>query len=274
MSEWETVAVEKEDGIAWVYLNRPEKRNAMNPKLHYEMLEVLDRLEFDDTAGVIVLAGKGDAWCAGQDLKESFRDLWDEPAELKRSSWAAQEWRWRRLYTYPKPTIAMVHGYCFGGAFTQLIACDVALAAEEATFGLSEVNWGTFPAGLVSRVLTEALGYRDAMYYVLTGATFDGRRAAEMRLVTFAYPQAQLRERTEALARTLLEKNPHTLAACKDAVKNSARMDFALAEQYFAARSLALRAVDPDARRQGIEQFLSGEYKPGFEPYSRSDQDQ
>ena len=269
VSSYETVLVEREEGVAWVTLNRPEKRNAMNPTMHYEMLEVLDELEFDPETKVLVLTGAGEAWCAGQDLKESFRDLWDKPAELKRSGWAAQEWRWRRLYHFPKPTIAMVNGYCFGGGFTQLIACDIALAAEEATFGLSEVNWGTFPAGLVSRVLVDAISYRDAMYYVLTGDTFDGKAAAAMRLVTFAYPLAELRERTSGLARKLIEKNPNTLTACKDAVKNSAKMDYAVAEQYFAARSQALRAVDPDARREGIQQFLDGKYKPGFGAYDR-----
>ena len=270
MTTFKTVKIEREGGIAWVILNRPEKRNAMNPTMHFEMNEVLDELEFDPETRVLVLTGVGEAWCAGQDLKESFRDLWDKPAELKRSAKAAQEWRWHRLYHFPKPTIAMVNGYCFGGGFTQLIACDIALAAEEATFGLSEINWGTFPAGLVSRVLADAISYRDAMYYVLTGDTFDGKAAERMRLVTFAHPLAELRDRTEELAHKLIAKNPTTLTACKDAVKNSAKMDYALAEEYFAARSQAMRAIDPDARRQGIQQFLDGEYKPAFDPYDRS----
>jgi trans-feruloyl-CoA hydratase/vanillin synthase len=266
---YETVLIERDAGIAWVTLNRPEKRNAMNPTMHYEMLQVLEELEFDDEVRVLVLTGAGSSWCAGQDLKESFQDLWDNPMELKRAGAAAQEWRWRQLFHFSKPTIAMVNGYCFGGGFTQLIACDIALAAEEAIFGLSEVNWAAFPAGLVSRVLADAISYRDAMYYVLTGETFDGRRAAEMRLVTFAHPLAELRERTETLARRLIEKNPNALTACKDAVKNSATMDYALAEQYFAARSQALRAADPSARSEGISQFLQGRYKPGFTAYDR-----
>jgi trans-feruloyl-CoA hydratase/vanillin synthase len=267
---YETVLVEREDGVAWVSLNRPEKRNAMNPTMHFEMVEVLEELEFDPEVRVLVLTGAGESWCAGQDLKESFRDLWDKPAELKRAANAAQEWRWKRLFHFPKPTIAMVNGYCFGGGFTQLIACDIALAADEATFGLSEINWGSFPAGLVSRALADAISYRDAMYYVLTGDTFDGKAAEKMRLVTFAYPLAELRERTSELAQKLISKNPNTLAACKDAVKNSPTMDYALAEHYFLIRGQALRAADPDARRQGIQQFLDGDYKPGFDAYERS----
>ena len=83
-------------------------------------------------------------------------------------------------FTFPKPTIAMVNGFCFGGAFTPLIACDFAIAAEDATFGLSEINWGIFPGGLVSRVLADAMSYRDAMYYIMTGDPFDGKKAAEL----------------------------------------------------------------------------------------------
>ena len=176
---YQTVKVEHGDGITWVILNRPEKRNAMNPTMHYEMVEVLAELEVDDETEVLVLTGAGESWCAGQDLKEYFRDLDDKPVERRRAGWASQEWRWRRLFTFPKPTIAMVNGYCFGGAFTPLIACDFAIAAEDAIFGLSEINWGIFPGGLVSRVLADAMTYRDAMYYILTGDTFDGRQASE-----------------------------------------------------------------------------------------------
>jgi len=154
---YKTVKVEKEEGITWVILNRPEKRNAMNPQLHYDMLDVVCELETDNQTQVMVLTGAGESWCAGQDLREFFRALDNDPAERRRAGWASQEWRWRRLFTFPKPTIAMVNGFCFGGAFTPLIACDFAIAAEDAVFGLSEINWGIFPGGLVSRVLADAL---------------------------------------------------------------------------------------------------------------------
>ena len=153
VKEFKTVKVEKEDGITWVILNRPEKRNAMNPQLHYDMLDALTEIEVDKDTKVVVITGAGPSWCAGQDLREYFRGTDDNPVERRKASWASQEWRWRRLFTFPKPTIAMVNGFCFGGAFTPLIACDFAIAAEDALFGLSEINWGIFPGGLVSRVL-------------------------------------------------------------------------------------------------------------------------
>ena len=180
---YETVKVEHENGIAWVTLNRPAKRNAMSPQLHYEMCDILDTLEHDPQAKVLVLTGAGDAWCAGQDLKLFFRDLDDKPVERTRAGAASHYWRWQKLFTYPKPTIAMVNGFCFGGGFTQLIACDFAIAAEDAQFGLSEVNWGILPGGFVSKALVEALGMRDAVWFAVTGETFDGRVAERARLI-------------------------------------------------------------------------------------------
>jgi len=106
--ECENVAIKIENGIAWTMLNRPEKRNAMSPQLHYDMDDALNRLEFDDDAKVVVIYGAGGNFCAGQDLKLFFRGLEGNPAERKRAGAAAKRWRWETLYNYPKPTIAMV----------------------------------------------------------------------------------------------------------------------------------------------------------------------
>jgi trans-feruloyl-CoA hydratase/vanillin synthase len=268
---YQTVKVEIEDGIAWTILNRPEKRNAMSPQLHYDMLEALTELETDKESRIVVITGAGESWCAGQDLREYFRATDNNALERRKASWASQEWRWRRLFTFPKPTIAMVNGYCFGGAFTPLIACDFAIAAEDALFGLSEVNWGIFPGGLVSRVLADAMGYRDAMYYIMTGDPFDGKKAAEMRLVTYAVPRAQLRDETIKLAKKLMEKNPHVLRAAKEVYKTCRTMDYWQAEEYMGAKGTALRFTDPEKGREtGMKQFLDEKkYRPGFGAYER-----
>ena len=126
--DYKTVKVEKEDGITWCILNRPEKRNAMNPQLHYDMLEALTELEVDKDTKVLVITGAGPSWCAGQDLREYFRGTDTNPLERRKASWASQEWRWRRLFWFPKPTIAMVNGFCFGGALSFLCGTqDLAL---------------------------------------------------------------------------------------------------------------------------------------------------
>jgi feruloyl-CoA hydratase/lyase len=208
----QNVLVEFDEGIAWVTLNRPAKRNAMNPALIEEMKRTVDVLATDERCGVFVLTGAGESFTAGMDLEEYFRQT-DGIADtllldLRRSN---EEWQWRRLRDYPKPTIAMVNGWCIGGGFTPLVACDLAIAAEEAVFGLSEINWGILPAGNVTKAVTEVMGHRDALYYIMTGEPFDGRTAAAKGVVNQAVPRALLREHTRTLARTLLSKNQTVL---------------------------------------------------------------
>ena len=271
-NSYQTIKVEKENGITWVILNRPEKRNAMNPQMHYDMLDAITELETDDETRVLVLTGAGESWCAGQDLKEYFRNLDNNPKERRRAGWSSQQWRWEKLSVFPKPTIAMVNGFCFGGAFTPLIACDFAIAAEDAVFGLSEINWGILPGGLVSKVFADAVSYRDGLYYVMTGDSFDGKRAAEIRLINYAVPRAKLRDETIALAEKLMQKNPWALRACKQAFKTVRTMDYHQAGDYLSAKSIEIRQLDRErGREQGMKQFLDDKtYRPGLEPYKRN----
>jgi trans-feruloyl-CoA hydratase/vanillin synthase len=165
-NRWSTVKVELEEGIAWVILNRPEKRNAMSPTLNREMRDVLEVLEQDAEARELVLTGAGSAWTAGMDLKEYFREVDAGPEILQeRIRRDASEWQWKLLRMYTKPTIAMVNGWCFGGGFSPLVACDLAIAADEATFGLSEINWGIPPGnqgnGRYRRASSIALLHHD-----------------------------------------------------------------------------------------------------------------
>jgi trans-feruloyl-CoA hydratase/vanillin synthase len=270
--QWNTVTVDVEDQIAWVTLNRPQKRNAMNPQLNAEMIEVLEAVEADDRCGVLVLTGAGDSWSAGMDLKEYFRevDQGPESVQLKVRRDAAL-WHWRILRTYSKPTIAMVNGWCFGGAFTPLVACDLAIAADEATFGLSEINWGIPPGSVVSKALADTVGSRDALLYIMTGRTFDGPTAARMGLVNASVPRARLRDETTALARELLEKNPVVLRAAKLGFKHCRDMSWEQAEDYLYAKMEQSQFLDREGgRTRGLEQFLDEKtIRPGLDTYRR-----
>lgn len=270
---YKTVKVDREGPIAWITLNRPDKRNAMSPQLHDDMFDILNVLEHDDSIRVLILTGAGDAWCAGQDLKEFFRDLDNDPRGRDRAHWTSHQWRWEKLYLYPKPTIAMVNGYCFGGGFTQLIACDFAIAAEDATFGLSEVNWGILPGGFVSRALAEAISLRDSIWYGVTGDTFDGREAERIRLVSRAVPRAQLEAETRKLAEKLCKLNAEAVRGTKQAIKQVRGMSDRQAIDYLAAKTSELRARDAEAGRQAaMKQFLDEKvFRPGLEPYKRAE---
>lgn len=273
-SPWgKNVQVEFEDGIAWVTLNRPGKRNAMSPSLNREMIEVLDALEVDDRCKVLVLTGAGESFSAGMDLKEYFRETDNAtPIEVMRVRRDSMGWQWRRLMFYPKPTIAMVNGWCFGGAFTPLASCDLAIAAEEAVFGLSEVNWGIIPAGNVVRAVAEKMNTSDALYYLMTGDTFDGKKAAATRLVNEAVPHAQLRERTRQLAQKLMEKNLHVVRAIKLSYRRVKEMNWDVSEDYLYAKAGDTYASDPErGRDEGMTQFLDAKsFKPGLGSYKRN----
>jgi feruloyl-CoA hydratase/lyase len=268
----ENVKVEFQGGIAWVVLNRPQKRNALSPALNREMNGILDALEVDDRCKVLVLTGAGNAYSAGMDIKEYFREV-DKatPVEIMRVRRDSMAWQWRHLQRFPKPTIAMVNGWCFGGAFTSLASCDLAIAADEATFGLSEINWGIIPAGNVMKATVDKMSLSDAAYYLMTGETFDGKQAAAMRLVNESVPLAQLRARTEQLARKLMEKNPHILATIKLSYRRVKEMSWDAAEDFLYAKAQEAYSTDPEqGRKEGMRQFLDEKsYKPGVAQYRR-----
>lgn len=269
---WTTVRVEIDQDIGWVIFDRPEKRNAMSPTLNREMCEILAALELDDAVKVLVLTGAGESWTAGMDLKEYFREI-DQAPEIvqERIRRDASTWQWKLLRMYSKPTIAMVNGWCFGGAFSPLVACDLAIASETAVFGVSEINWGIPPGNLVSKAIADTIGQRKALEYIMTGETFTGRQAAEMGLVNRAVPPEQLRDETIALARKLAAKNPVVLRAAKHGFKRCRELTWEQSEDYLYAKFDQSQLRDPEhGREQGLKQFLDDKsIKPGLESYRR-----
>ena len=269
-TEHDTVAFEVRDGIAWVKFNRPEKRNCMSPKLNRRMGEVLDELEFRDDVSVLVLSGAGTAWSAGMDLKEYFRDQEAKGLGGVRQAQRESYGWWRRLRWYQKPTIAMVNGWCFGGGYGPLFACDLAFCADDAQFGLSEINWGILPGGGASKVAVELLSFRRAMYHAMMGENVDGRTAAEWGLVNESLPLAQLEARVAEVAGVLRKKNPVALKATKDAVRRVREMTYDNAEDFLIRAQEAANAFDDDGRKEGIRQFIDEKsYKPGLGAYDK-----
>jgi trans-feruloyl-CoA hydratase/vanillin synthase len=261
----DVVSYRVENRIAWVNFARPEKRNAMSPTLNRRMMEVLDELEFRDDVGVLVLGGEGSAWSAGMDLKEYFRETEAQGLRGVRKSQRESYGWFRRLRWFQKPTIAMVHGWCFGGAFGPLFACDLAICADEAKFGLSEINWGILPGGGVTKVAVELLSFRDAMWMTLTGETIDGKKAAEWRLVNESVPVDRLESRVREVADILLQKPPVALKYAKDAIRRVGVMTYDEAEDYLVRMQEAANFHDNQARKEGIRQFIDDKsYKPGL----------
>ena len=270
--EEETVRYEIEDGVAWVYFNRPDKRNCMSPKLNRQMLRVLTELEFRDDVQVLVLAGEGSSWSAGMDLLEYFRLAEQEglPA-VRRNQREAYAW-WERLRWYEKATIGMINGWGFGGAYGPLFACDIAVASDDAQFGLSEINWAILPGGGASKVAAELMPYRKAMYHAMMGENLTGKQAAEQGLVTESVPAGELRARVQAIADVLKKKDTQALRATKWAVRRVMEMTYDNAEDYLIRAQEALNQFGGlEARREATKQFLDEKtFKPGLGVFDKS----
>ena len=271
-AESDTVASDVRDGIAWVKFNRPEKRNCMSPSLNRQMLRVIEDLEFRDDVGVLVLVGEGDAWSAGMDLKEYFRETEQQGlAAIRKAQREAYRW-WERLRWYEKPTIAMVNGWCFGGAYGPLFACDIAIAAEDAQFGLSEINWGILPGGGASKVAADLMPLRKALYHAMMGENLSGKQAEAQGLITEAVPASQLEARVRDIAATLLKKDRAALRATKWAVRRMTEMPYANAEDYLIRAQEALHSFGGvEARQEATRQFLDDKsFKPGLGGFDTS----
>ena len=141
---------------------------------------------------------------------------------MRQSQREAYAW-WERLRWYQKVTIAMVNGWCFGGGYGPLFACDLAFCADEAQFGLSEINWGILPGGGATKVAVDLMPMRKAMYHALLGENLTGKQAADAGLVNESVPAGRLEARVTEVASKLLKKNWETLKATKEACAASAR---------------------------------------------------
>ena len=217
----------------------------------------------------MVITGAGGNFSAGQDLKKFFRELENDPLERKKAQRSANAWRWDRMINYDKPTIAMVRGYCVGGAFMQLLGTDFAIAAKNATFSLSEVNWGILPGALVSKVVVDSVLLRHALYYACLGEPFDGDEAARIGMINYAVPEDELDDAVTELARKLMAKSPNVLRATKHAVRKVASMNYDQAYDYLAEKGKAIKVGDTeDSYNTGLRQFLDEKsYKPTFEAF-------
>jgi len=261
----ETIKAEQDGKVAVITLNRPDKRNAMNPQLHLDMTEMLEHLRYKDDINVVVITGAGPAFCGGMDLKEFFIKNRDDKVGFEKAYRAAIEWRGRTLRYFPKVTIAMVNGFAFGGAFSIIEGCDLAVAADEAVLGLSEVNFKLFPGGSVSKSLANLLRPREALLYGLTGRPFDGKEAARIGFVNYSVPSSELRANVMALAHEIASKDGDALRATKDGYRFSlemsweASMDYCLAKQDQLTKRQSGGWMD-----KGIGDFLDKKYKPGL----------
>jgi methylglutaconyl-CoA hydratase len=247
------VLIERDGGIATLWLNRPDLHNAFDDGLIAEVTQAIDRLRDDASARIVIVAGKGKSFSAGADLSWMKRmagySLEQNEADANRLAEMLH-----RLNTMPKPTIAAVQGAAMGGGVGLCAACDIGIASSDAVFALSEAKLGLIPA-VISPYVIEAIGARAARRYMLTAERFDAPTAQALGLVSAVVAADQLLVEARRIGEILLENGPQAVREAKSLVAYvSGRRNDAELRAGTARRIARLRAT-PEGR-EGVSAFL------------------
>jgi crotonobetainyl-CoA hydratase len=213
MADEEAVLIERRAGVMIVTFNRPQARNAVNQALWIGAGQALAEADRDPEVRVVVLTGAGEqSFCAGADLKALSRGEKIAPDDPEQLAWG---FAGVVSHAISKPLIAAVNGTALGGGAEITLACDLAIAAEEASFGLPEVKRGILAAAGGAFRLAQQLPRKAAMEMLLTGDAIDAARALELGLVNAVVPRAQLMEAALALAARIAANAPLSVQASK-----------------------------------------------------------
>jgi enoyl-CoA hydratase/carnithine racemase len=242
---------EDRDGVATLWLERPERQNALSEALIEALQRALDALAGDDSVRVVVLGGRGPAFCAGHDLRELrarpdldyYRDLFARCARMMRS-----------VGELPQPVIARVHGVATAAGCQLVASCDLAVASERARFATSGIDLGLFcatPGVAVSRNVSR----KRAFEMLVTGEFLDAATALDWGLVNRVVPDDELDAATLALARAIAEKSPVAVRAGKRLF--APQLAAGLEEAYALACETMARNLLAEDAREGIDAFLA-----------------
>ena len=250
----QTISLSIDDnGICSVTLNRPEIRNAFNDVMIKEITEALVMLESSRQVRIIVLQGAGKSFCAGADINWMRRMAdYDEDQNYRDASLMSD--MMDRLYRFPKPTLAHVHGAVFGGGVGLVACCDIAIASQNTVFSLSEVKIGLIPS-VISPYVVEAIGARNARRYFLSGERFGAPIARHLGLIHECCEDSDLPALKQTILNELLQSAPVAQKIAKAQLQNvvANHIDSEIRRQ--TARMIAqVRASDEG--REGTSAFL------------------
>lgn len=252
---------------ARIELRRPQKRNAMSPRQHQAMHRIVDRIEAEPQLRAVVLTGSDDIFCGGMDLEEYFFDAYESPARFRQNLRESHGWM-RRFYELPLATVAAVNGLCVGGGLLMASLADILIAADEASFCLSEVNFGIFPSGGTTWGVANNMLPKQALYYMLTADRFDGRTAVELGLASRSVPRAELAAEVDRVVTLLCRKPKAALDYTKRVYERSRRMTFPEAQQYEVAMLFDLSYhTENEWLQKALAQFKKRKFRPADEPY-------
>ncbi len=249
-------------GIATLTLNRPQVNNAYNGEMIEALVERIETLGADDSIRVILLRGNGRHFQAGADLnwvQESVTATLEENLITSRITGKA----FWGLVACPKPTIALIHGGCFGGGTGIAASCDIVVAEESAVFAITEARWGLVPTPIMPQLLSR-LGPARLRRYAMTCERFDAKRGFDIGFVDEVCGEGKLDEAVESILDALLHCPPAALSAIKADALRFAGLEFSDEEFEDMARAHASRRGTEEAA-EGVKSFLE-KRKPSWYP--------
>lgn len=256
---YENVIFEREGPVAFLAINRPEKRNALNMAARLEISEILDIVSGDPEIRVLVVTGAGDkAFIAGSDITE-LRKM--SPVEVHEFARTYGQRLYTRFEDLNIPVIAMVNGLCLGGGLEVAMACDIRIASETATFGQPELFLGIIPGSGATQRLPRLVGPGIARYMIFTGETIDAAEALRLGLVNKVVPAGELRSRVLEIAGKITAKGRVSLKMAKRSLLMSQEIGVSAG---LAFESLAqVACFSSPEREEGMSAFFE-KRKPAF----------
>lgn len=257
---YQTILYEKKDGIARIIMNRPESLNSMNRQMIEEIGRALSDVDNDQTVRVVVITGRGKAFCTGMDLKfvqEELTDLWAQQCFFRYTNKVLID----SVFNLPKPVIAAVNGYALAGGFELMLVCDLAIAAEDALIGDQHINYGLVGPGGSTQRTPRLIGIRKAKELIFTGDWVTGKEAERIGLVNRAVPRDQLEEVSGELAARIARKSPVALRIAKALINRASETTWYTGSE-LEVMSAIVNATSEDFK-EGIRAFTE-KREPAF----------
>lgn len=257
--DFQNLIYEKKDSVAWIVINRPDKRNALNRATRLEMARALEDAQSDSGIRVLILSGAGDkSFISGSDLTELANFT---PLEMGRFMATLGQRFYTRFEQLEKPVIAMINGLCLGAGLELALACDIRIASESARFGQPEILIGIIPGGGGTQRLSRLVGIGKAKELILTGKMIDASEALRIGLVNQVTPADQLQETVESLAQAISKQSPLTVEWAKRAINTGQDTSLSTGLAYEALVECLLFSTED--RKEGMKAFLE-KRKPQF----------
>jgi methylglutaconyl-CoA hydratase len=251
--KYQTLQITVQHGVAVIWMNRPEVRNAFNETMIAELTQAFQAADIDKGIRAVVLAGHGPAFCAGADLNW-MKKMSGYSARENQADAMGLAAMLNTIYMMKKPTVARVHGPAFAGGMGLVAACDIAVAAQEAEFCLSEVKLG-LTAATISPYVVAAMGERHARRYFLSAERFTAAEAFRIGLVHDLATTEELDASVNTLLSHLLEASPAAIAASKELIRRVAHG--AIDQNMIADTAARIAAARASADgKEGIRSFL------------------